>query len=145
MRAVLVTLRGKLPYRNFPLSATRHYTRHTIFSFCIFYTTNTYPSVMSGPGSSKEDSLRSRTSSNALTDNLSSMRYQPLHLRSSPTVRSLLPRRTPQEQREFLASILSEAMSIVDDDYPFDDDSADDDDNQGGSSNSSTSHGDRNQ
>ncbi len=61
-------------------------------------------------------------------------------------VRSLLPRRTPQEQCEFLASILSEALALVDDDYDFDDDdSADDDDNKEGSSNSSTSHGDRKQ
>jgi hypothetical protein len=74
------------------------------------------------------------------------MRYQPLHLRGSPTVHSLLPRRTPQQQNEFLASILSEVMSIVDDGngYDFDDDSADDDDNKGASSNSN-SHGNRKQ
>jgi hypothetical protein len=80
-------------------------------------------------GSSKDDSLRSRTSPIALTDNLLSMRFQPLHPRGSLTVRSLLPCRTPQEQREFLASILSEALAIVDDDYDFnddDDDSTDD-------------------
>jgi hypothetical protein len=101
---------------------------------------------MSGPGSSKDDSLRRRTSSNALTDNLLSMRFQPpLHPRGSLTVRS--PRRTPHEQREFLASMLREALAVVDDDCDFndDDDSADDDDKKVGSSNSSTSHGDRKQ
>jgi hypothetical protein len=89
-----------------------------------------HASNMPALGCSKDDSLRSRTSSNALTDNLLSMRFQPpLHLRDSLTVHSLLPRRTPQEQREFLASILSQALAIVDDDYDFyddDDDSTDD-------------------
>jgi hypothetical protein len=102
---------------------------------------------MSGAGSFKDDSLRPPTSSNALTDNLLSMRFQPpLHLRGSPTVRSLLPRRTPQEQNEFLASILSEAMSIADDayDYDFDNGIADDDSNKGASSNSN-SHEERKQ
>jgi hypothetical protein len=83
-------------------------------------------SNMSGPGSSKDDSLRSRTSSIALADNLLSMRFQPLHPRGS-MVRSLQPRRTPQEQREFLASILSEALAIADDAYDSNDDESTDD------------------
>jgi hypothetical protein len=103
---------------------------------------------MSGPGSSKDDSLRSRTPSNSLTDHLLSMRYLPAHPRVS-TVRSLLPRRTQQEEHEFLASILSEAMSIIDNDFDNeggDDDSADDDGNgSGSSSTNSTNYGDRKQ
>jgi hypothetical protein len=99
---------------------------------------------MSGPGSSKDDSLRPRTSSTSLTDQLSISLYQPQHPRDSTVLRSLqlLPGRTPQEQREFLSSILSEAMSIIDDDYVFDDDSADNDGNNGASGNSN-SYGDR--
>jgi hypothetical protein len=84
---------------------------------------------MTGPGSSKDDSLRPRISSNSLTDLLSIPLYQPQHPRGSTTVlRSLLvlPRRTPQEDREFLSSLLSEAMSIIDDDNFFDDDHDDD-------------------
>jgi hypothetical protein len=42
-------------------------------------------------------------------------------------VRSLQPRRTPQEQREFLASILSEALAIADDAYDSNDDESTDD------------------
>jgi hypothetical protein len=62
---------------------------------------------------------------------------------------SLLPRRTEQEQREFLTSFLSEAMSIIDNDYGFGDegdhdDSAEDDDKRGSSSNSND-YGDRKQ
>jgi hypothetical protein len=93
-----------------------------------------------GSGPPKEDdSPRSRAPSlsNSLIDQMLSTRYLPLHSRDFP-VRSLLPRRTQEEQREFLASFLREAMSIIDNDFDDeDDDSADDDGNRGVSSNSS--------
>jgi hypothetical protein len=118
--------------------------RHPYFFF-LHPTTIDMPNP--GSGSPKEDdSLRSRNSSNSLTDQLvSTLVYQPLHPRGLP-VRSLLPRRTPQEQREFLASVIREAMSIVDDEFGEgeDDDSANDD-GKGGVSNNSSNYGDSKQ
>jgi hypothetical protein len=95
-------------------------------------------SNMSDPGPSKDDSPRSPTpsSSNSLTDHL----FRDLTLHPSvSTARSQLPRRTPQEEREFLASVIREAMSIIDDgleDADNDDGSADDDGDRGASGNS---------
>jgi hypothetical protein len=95
---------------------------------------------MSDPGSSKDDSPRSPTPSpsNSLTDHLLSIRDLTLHP-SVSTALSQSPRRTPQEEREFLASVMREAMSIIDDDIDDadnDDDSADDDGDRGASGNS---------
>jgi hypothetical protein len=59
--------------------------------------------------------------------------------------RSQLPRRTPQEQREFLSYIIREALSILGNDFDDEDvdagDSADDDGNSGGVSSNSNDYG----
>ena len=64
----------------------------------------------------------------------------------STTARLQLPRRTPQEQREFLASVIREALSTIDnhfDDEDVDaDDNADDDGKSGGGSSNSNNYGD---
>jgi hypothetical protein len=92
------------------------------------------PGPNMGSRSPKDDSLRLRTTiSNALTDQLPTSLHDP---RGSP-VRSLSPLRTQEEQHEFLASILREAMSIIeseieDGEDDDDDDSADDDDGDTG-------------
>jgi hypothetical protein len=134
-------------------STTRHNCKgiHTYFLF-LHPTTPTIDMLNPGPnmgsGSPKDGSLRFRTTlSNALTDQLPSLIYS----RASP-FRSLSPLRTQEEQREALASILREAMSIIeseidDGSYEDDDDSAGDDDgntSRGASSNSSN-YRDRNQ
>ena len=101
------------------------------------------PNPGSGPPK-EDDPLRSRTSSNSLSDQMLSTHYPRLHSRGFP-VRSLLPRRTQEEQLEFLASIIREALSLIENDFDDeDDDSADSEGNRGVSSNSSN-HGDTNQ
>jgi hypothetical protein len=125
--------------------STKRFRKHHIFSFCKLHPTSIdMPNPGSGP-SKDNDSLRSRTSSNSLADQLVSTHYLPLHTRGLP-VRSLLPRRTQQEQREFLAAFLREAVSIIDNDFGEgeDDDSADNGGNRGVSSNSSN-YGDNKQ
>jgi hypothetical protein len=61
------------------------------------------------PGASKGSPSSSQT--NSLTANLF-LNTLPPHLRGSPLPSG--PRLSPEEQREFLASILSEAMSVID-------------------------------
>jgi hypothetical protein len=103
---------------------------------------------MSDTGSSKDDSPRSRTPSpsNSLTDQLSPIRHLTLHP-SVPTTRSQSPRRTPQEQREFLASVIREALSVIDDDFrdADNDDDSDDDNGVRGASGNSDDYGDSKQ
>jgi hypothetical protein len=102
------------------------------------------------PGSSKDDSPRSRTPSpsNSLSDQLLSTRYLTLPPRISRD-RSQLPRRTPQEQREFLASVIREALSIIGNDFDDEDvdvdDSAYDGGKSGGVSGNSNDYGDEKQ
>lgn len=106
---------------------------------------------MPNPGSEppkEDDSPRPRTSPNSLTDQMLSTRYLLLHSRGF-SARSLLPRRTPQEQREFLASVIREATSIIenDNDNDFDEDDDDSADGEGnrGISRNSTNYGDTTQ
>jgi hypothetical protein len=141
-----------LPATNSPRRFGKEFT-HT-FSF---WTLRTPTIDMPSPGpnmasaSPKDDSLRFRTTiSNALTDQLPT-----LHDRRGLAFRSLSPLRTQEEVRqehEFLASLLREAMSIIEDeinDYEGDDtdDSADDDDGNAGRGASSnySYYGDRKQ
>jgi hypothetical protein len=80
------------------------------------------PGPNMGSGSPKDDSLRFRTPiSNAITDLLPTL-YDPRGL----LFRSLSPLRTQEEQHEVLASILREAMSIIE--YEIDDGDGEEDD-----------------
>jgi hypothetical protein len=84
------------------------------------------PNMTGSPGSSK-GSATSIMYTSSPTNSLTSLILMalPLHLRGSAPLSSR-PRRSPEEQRKFLvASILSEAVSVID---GCDDDEDDDED-----------------